>query len=170
MDLLWMWTRALAAALPALALMGCAGIEVVNVGNPTADENARGFRYYDTSPFILVYADGQGALTSQLLYLPDSTKKRSIRPYAYGASNQTTLTFDKGRLTGAKSVVDETAIPNAVIAGLEKIALASIKASNAGRGTIPPPMLYRIVYRGGMWDLEGGQTVDANGQPSAIKF
>lgn len=162
--------RALVSTLASFALVGCAGVEVSNVASDLADADARGFRYYDTSPFILVYADGQGGLTSQVLYLPDTTKKRSIRPYAYGASNQATLTFDNGRLSSAKAVIDETSLPNAVLSGLEKVALANIKAFNAGRETIPPPKLFRIVFRNEKWELEGGTTLDADGNASAIRF
>jgi hypothetical protein len=69
---------------------------------------------------LLVYTDGKGGLVSKVLYLPDSTKLRTIKPYSYGAVNNTTLKFDKGRLLQAKAVVDETAIPSATISALKK--------------------------------------------------
>lgn len=142
-------------------LAGCAGIDSKSIPPrdadlDTVDAKDLGFRYYETSPFLLLYADGKGGLVSKVLYLPDTTKKRSIRPYNYGAKNDVTLKFDHGRLVQAKAVVDETVIPVAVVAALEKVAVAYTKAGNGGSDTLPVPSLYRILGKpDGTWSLEG---------------
>jgi hypothetical protein len=155
--------------LLAAALSGCAGLTAHSIGEGTAGANETGIRYFDTSPFLLVYTDGKGGLESKVIYLPDTTKLRTIKPYAYGAKNDTTLKFDNGKLVQAKSVVDETIIPVAAIAGLEKVAISLAKA-NAAAGGIPSPYLFRIVSDDkGNWTLAGGQAM--NGSESVkIKF
>ncbi len=114
--------------LSVTSLIGCAGLEVEPVLNAAADKAARGFRYYRSAPFLLVYTDNKGGLQTKLLYLPDPTRKMSVRPYNCLASNKATLVFDKGRLTQAKTEIDETAIPSAVITSLEKVAKELVKA------------------------------------------
>lgn len=158
------------ASCVATLLSGCAGMTSTSL---TATENKTdtGIRYFDTSPFLLMYADGKGGLESKVLYLPDSTKLRSIKPYAYAAKNDSTLKFDNGRLASAKSTVDETAIPTAVISGLEKVATSLIKAANGGAEGIPAPYLFRIVGApDGSWKLAGGQALNADGSQFTIKF
>jgi len=154
-------------------LSACAGLKLESIPNDDADKASTGFRYYDSAPFLLVHTDNKGGLTSQVLYLPDLTRKRAAAPYNYLASNKTTLTFDKGKLQQSKSVVDETIVPAAVISGLEKIATAAVKAAanaaNAG-DTIPPPMLFRIVKVQGKWGLSGGQALDPIGNETRIRF
>ena len=153
-----------------ILLVGCAGIYSKQV-TPTSDKEDTGFRYYETSPFLLVHADGKGGLESKLLYLPDTTKMRSIKPYNFGAKNDVTLKFDRGRLVQAKAVVDETIIPNAVVSALEKVAIANIKAGNGDAPGIPAPILYRIIADDkGVWKLEGEPATDINGAPVIIKF
>ncbi len=140
---------------------GCAGLDVKPA--KTTDD---GFRYYGTAPFLLVYTDNNGGLKSEIHYLPDLTKEMSIKPYSYLASNKSTLKFEKGRLTSAKAVVDETTIPTSVIKGLESVATALIKASNAStpQYQIPAPYLFRIVYRNNSWQLAGHKGVGTEGQ------
>jgi hypothetical protein len=151
-------------------ISGCAGLDMHTISNNEADESEHGFRYYDTSPFLLVYSDNKGGLTSKLLYLPDMAKKRSIKPYNYLASNNTTLKFEDGRLTSAKAVVDETVIPTAILTSLEKIATSSIKAANAGKNEIPGPYLFRIVKKDTKWVLAGGQALNTGGEPATIRY
>lgn len=164
----WAWV---ASGLCAVTLLsGCAGLSAHSLSEATniADD---GIRYFDTSPFLLVYTDGKGGIHSKVLYLPDSTKLRSIKPYSYGAKNDTTLKFDRGRLVQAKAVVDETIIPSAVISGLEKVASARIKAANGGAEGIPAPQLFRIHGdANGNWSLEGDIARDHQGAPITIRF
>ncbi len=162
--------RSMVLAIAAICLAGCAGLEMKDIKTDDDDKSAEGFRYYDTSPFLLVYTDGKGGLKSEVLHLEDQTKKRSIRPYAYGAKNETTLKFENGRMAGTKSVVDETAVPVAVTGALEKVAASLVKAANAGNDGIPPPYLFRIAYVNQKWELRGGQAIAANGKPQPIRF
>ena len=154
----------------ALGVTGCAGLEMRNIVSDTDDNIALGFRYYDTSPFLLIYTDGKGGLKSEILYLPDSTKKHSIRPYSYGATNDATFTFKEGRLTGAKATVDETVLPVAAVSALEKVATSLVKAANAGNEGIPGPYLFRIRKEGAEWKLTGGQAINQNGGLSVIRY
>lgn len=149
-------------------LAGCAGIDA-RAPKATDLADDLGFRYYETSPFLLMYTDGKGGLISQVLYLPDATKLRTVRPYAYGAKNDSTLKFEKGRLVQAKAVVDEAIIPAAVVSALEKVATASIKAMNSNRNGIPSPYLFRIVGDSeGGWNLKGGQALKHGDTKKAI--
>lgn len=157
-------------ALAAAMLTGCAGLEMKDISSDVDDSAALGFRYYDTSPFLLVYTDSKGGLKSEVLYLPDTQKKRSIRPYSYGAKNDATFKFENGRLVGAKATVDETVIPVAAISALEKVATSLVKAANAGKDGIPPPYLFRIRYDGTNWQLAGGQAIADNNKPKDIRY
>lgn len=149
---------------------GCAGIEAHTDPRPNG-QAVDGIRYYDTSPFLLIYTDGKLGLKTELHYLPDYSKKRSIRPYAYGASNKSELKFENGRLTDAKAETDATAIPKAVISALEKVAVALV-AANAATDTIPAPYLFRIVKdEKGSWSLSGGPAKKLDGSAdSTIRY
>jgi hypothetical protein len=162
-----------------LLLASCAGLRIDNVSTDAADVEATGFRYYETAPFLLVYTDNKGGLTSTVKYLPDMTLKRAVTPYNYLASNNTTLTFDNGRLQQSKAEVDETVIPSAIVSGLEKIATSAINAALLMQSkaatpksvpTIPPPMLFRIVHTKDGWSLAGGQALDPSGKPVRIRY
>jgi hypothetical protein len=158
-----------------IGLTGCAGTTVARISNPDlgiqgkfADDKAQGIRYYESAPFLLVYSDGKGGLTSQLLFLPDATQKRTIDPFAVLASNNSTLTFVNGVLTQGKSVVDTTVVPKAIVGSLEKLATAAIAsalANQTDKGTqLPPPQLYRIVISKDSARLVGGPGVDSAGK------
>jgi hypothetical protein len=165
-----------------LALGACAGTDVARVANPAygaggkyTDEEADGIRYYESSPFLLVYSDGRGGLNSQLLFMPDLTKKRVVDPFAVLASNASTLTFTNGVLTQGKTVVDETVVPKATLGALTQVATALIKGTlNAAGQTptaeLPPPQLFKIVLgKDGSARLVGGGGVDAQGNPRPIE-
>ena len=157
-----------------LVITGCAGLDVTAINTEADDNMARGFRYYESAPFLLVHTDNKGGLTSKVIYLPDLKKKRSLRPYNHLASNEATLTFDKGMLTGAKAVVDETVIPKAVVASLEKVATALITAANgeetAEDHLVPAPYLFRVTKNSsGEWILPGGQGKNPDDTISSIR-
>jgi len=157
-----------ALAVTTFFLAGCAGMHAGPL-TTTTDKDNEGFRYYETSPFLLLYSDGKGGLKSEVLFLPDTTKLRFVKPYAYGASNQTTLTFDNGRMVKATSEVDETVIPKAVVAGLEKIATSLFKAANADNTGIPGPYLFRIHQdAAGDWSLQGDIAQAASGTAASV--
>ena len=139
--------------------LGCAGISV----HPVSDDSAaRGIRYYEPAPFLLVHSDGKGGLTSSVVILPDLSRKMSARPYAVLARNDATLQFQNGMLSSSKSVADETVIPKAVVSALEKVAIAAAKAAFKTEGEedegvkVPPPQLFKIVIEKDRVKLLGG--------------
>jgi hypothetical protein len=145
----------------AIVISGCAGVSYREV---TDDKSARGFRYYDSSPYLLVQTDNKGGLTSELKYLPDLTKPRQAKPYQFLASNDSTFEFSEGILTKGESVGDGTAVPKAFIEAAEKVAGAAIKggALDAPGGqkedapdTAPRVYLFKIVKIDGEWTLLG---------------
>jgi hypothetical protein len=158
--------------LTAACVSGCAGVHFKTIPSypnataaQTADTKADGIRYYEQAPFLLVYTDGKGGLKTQFLYLPDTSRKKVLDPYAWLANNNITLSFNKGMLTGNKIVVDETVVPKAVI---EVAKIALIASFDAGKGPpgdeIPPPALYRIwVNTDGSVELIGGYGLDVDG-------
>jgi len=146
-----------------LCLSGCAGLKVVPI-NPGGipDSKAHGFRYYQASPFLLVATDNKGGLTSQILYLPDTTKKMSVQPFSYFATNESTLKFDNGVLTQAAATVDETVVPKAILDAMKDVLTAAAKAAAFNvaddvQTPAPAPSLFKIVVRGGEVVLLGGQ-------------
>lgn len=118
-----------------LGLGSCAGLSGRSL-TEEEDWSASGFRYYDSSPYLLVATDNKGSLTSELKFMPDLTKKRQVKPYQFLASTEGKLEFEDGILTGAQSDGDGTAVPKAVIAALEKVAKVAI-AADTSRGTPP---------------------------------
>ena len=150
------------AVLLASTLSACAGLNVTPIGTSAElDKTAHGFRYYQPAPFLFVHSDGKGGLTSQIKFLPDTTQKMSVQPYAYLASNESTLQFDAGMLTQAAAVVDETVVPAAALDSLAKVLSAAAKAAMnvpeaTNDATVPVPYLFKIVIKGNVIELRGG--------------
>lgn len=132
-----------------LALSACAGSKYATLHGDGDADDFQGIRYYESAPFVLVHSDGKGGLTAQFLWLPDTTRVRVVRPYAWLAKNNATYTFSNGVMTSAKNVVDETIVPAAVISAVKQVALARLPTADSGAGpstrTVPPPALFRIV-------------------------
>lgn len=155
---------------------GCAGTEYHTVQATASDDSTDGIRYYDPAPFVLVYTDGKGGLNSSLIYLPDTTQKRVIKPYAVVAKNEASFSFDKGILTSAKNIVDETILPAAVLDAATQIATEALKnADTAGpvssEAQIPPPALFRVfVASDGSIRLRGSYGADENGATREINI
>lgn len=160
-------TSALVMGLMSLIVSGCAGLSV----GPVKDDvdTKRGYRFYQPAPFLFVRSDGKGGLTSEIVYLPDSTQMMSARPYAVLASNNATLSFSNGMLTQATAVVDETVVPSAIIDALSKAAAAAI-AADLPKNTqtkAPVPYLFRIVIDGNKIHLNGGPAYGSDGATKA---
>lgn len=164
----------LAFALLAL-LSSCAGVSFVNY-NPSdakTDRKTGGVRYYNAAPYLLLWHDGKGGLSSDLVYLPDTSYKVSANPYTIMASNKTTLNFDETYLffKGASTELDTTKVPKAIISALEKVATSAIGAGflSAGEGEdstgVPTPYIFKIVFEEGKILLKGGQA-----DPTIIKL
>jgi hypothetical protein len=133
-----------------------------------------GFRYYQSAPYLLIYTDNQGGVKSQILFLPDTAQKMSIRPYNILASSNVQLNFDNGVLTGTDSSADETIIPKAVISAIEKVASAAAAKAfmlpgtpqPTATNTLPSPYLYKIVLAAdGELKFVGSQ-----GEPELVYF
>lgn len=147
-----------------LVLSGCAGMSV----KPITDEQdactgehsfwgcATGIRYYESAPYLLVYSDGKGGLTTSIEHLPDLSRKYNAEPYNFLASNETELTFNNGMITMSSNVGDSAILPKAVIEGVKAVAqsLASARAFSkvdaTGDFEIPPPQLWRIYLNDGV--------------------
>jgi hypothetical protein len=153
-----------------LVLTGCAGLDVAPVSD---DAKASGYRYYQQAPFLFVRSDGKGGLTSEIVFLPDTTHLMSAEPYAYLATNNTTLSFNNGSLTEASVVGDETAVPSAFVDALTKAAAAAIAAADIPTGpqpTAPVPYLFKIIVHGDKIELRGpGAAMGQAGSKASIK-
>jgi hypothetical protein len=148
-------------------LTSCAGVTHQAITTKKQDCEARGIRYYDSSPYLLVQTDNQGGLTSDFMYLPDQNKKRQARPFTFLASNTTTLSFQNGILTDSSSDTDSSAVPAAVIKALEQVATSAAKLAAfdaAQTKQAPRVYLFKIVKQKGQWGLIGaqGETVTYN--------
>jgi hypothetical protein len=147
----------------AVGMSGCAGMHGKTILNPSDDEKSRGFRYYESSPYLLVQTDNDGGLKSEIIQLPDETKKRSIRPYNFAATISVTLEFNHGVLSHSVADIDETVVPNALITAMETAAKAAIAAANKTtsekKQTLPGPYLFKIIVRKDSVELVGGQPV-----------
>lgn len=167
----------------ALALVGfalstaCAGLHGARIMDDAADCRETGFRYYESSPYILVYADGK-SLKSELVYLPDRTRKMAVGLFDFLSSNTLKLSFTNGVLTSSENAADATAVPKAVIQAAKDVAAAAAKggafstlAEKTPRPTTfaaPPPYLFKLVVDGAQTHLIAGTHV-TGGPPLAIK-
>lgn len=158
----------LIATIPVI-LTGCAGLSVGPVAKD-AEDKAKGYRFYQPAPFLFVRSDGKGGLTSEIVYLPDTTQKMSVRPYAVLASNNATLSFSNGILTEAAAVVDETVVPVAFVDALSKAAAAAIAADQPQipQATVPVPYLFKITVHRNSITLSGGPAIGADAKTKAV--
>lgn len=132
-----------------------------------AEKGNKGIRYYDTSPYVLFYANGKGGAEWAVHVLPDPEKLRTVRPYSKLASLETELTFDpkSGVLTKSTETADGTVLAIAVADLFAKLApmfLALDLPTEDGKEregnvmVIPAPRLYKIVTKNNRWYLRGG--------------
>lgn len=124
-------------------------------------ESGLGIRFYQPSPYLLVYADGKGGLVWEIHHLPDPSKKMSAKPYNYLSTLEAKLTFDDHYLlTSTHEVADTTAIPSAVLSKIGELAPLIAAALNAPREnskeSVPAPRLYKIVEQHGRIQFVGG--------------
>ena len=86
---------AIAALGTCLLISGCASVTHKPATGSSKDD---GIPYYETSPYLLIYAAPNGGLATDLLYLPDPYKKQVVMPKNFAASVTLNLTFDRGVL------------------------------------------------------------------------
>lgn len=118
-----------------------------------------GIRFYQPSPYLLVYSDGKGGLSWEIHHLPDPAKKMSAKPYNYASTLEAKLTFDDHfRLTKTHEVADSTAIPVEVLTRIAELAplLAANLPKAENEHELPAPQLFKIVQAGGEVSLIGG--------------
>jgi hypothetical protein len=170
--------------LISLSLSGCAGLTTATIkprvvggvacdtASPRTycdnDTKAEGFRYFQEAPFLFVHSDGNGGVSSEIVWLPDTTKKMSVRPYAFLATNKTSLSFTNGMLTESSVTVDETVIPNAVLSAI--VTAVGRGADGLAGAQIPVPYLYKITFDPVTGDatLTGGFPTTKDGNPLVI--
>ncbi len=144
-----------------LFLAGCAGVSVKDVSTVRADNKADGFRYYEKSAFLIITPDGKGGLETKVEFICDTSRKRAADPYAILANNKSTLSFDKGCLTGTETTIDETPLPKAVVEAVKTVAGAALNAFLDNAETppeekaFPGPAIYRLSIENGAVVLRG---------------
>ena len=137
-------------------LTGCASVNYT----PVKDEaKAKGLRYYDTSPYILMYRQND-QWVSQLIYIDDQTKEYQATVWAWLSQNNSSFTFStNGVLTDISSALDTTVIPNAVLTAAA--GLGAKLASGSGGNQLSTLLanddvaLFKIVKIHSQWAIIG---------------
>jgi hypothetical protein len=164
----------LAVTAAVVCVSGCAGLNVDPVApdNNSAsgldDRTANGIRYYEPAYFLLVYSDAAGSVKTDVLVLPDTTRKMVAKPHAFLSKNKQVLSFTDGMLTDSAQTVDSAVIPAALIQAAQTAAEAAAKAGllNAPPSKTPQPpvlnapRLYKIVVHGSSVILLGSAPRD----------
>lgn len=149
-------------------MTSCAGLNVRSLSGTGTDVKANGIRYYEPANFLLVYSDSAGSVHTEVIQLPDTTRKMVAKPHTFLAKNKQTLTFNDGIMTQSDADVDSTAVPSAVITAIKTAATAAMKAGllndvdgskEGSSGTkhlfLEEPRLYKIVVKGDCVTLLG---------------
>jgi uncharacterized protein YceK len=140
--------------LVAALTSGC----TANVIHTSATDCGTGIRYYQASPYLLIYTNSKGGLKWQILYLPDQTKKMMAEPKVIGGRSELTMYFQNGVLTSSTEIGDTTALPKAIIATIQSaVPLLAKAAFSAPQPKVPAPYLYKIVVADGTIHFYGSQ-------------
>ncbi|UTA67273.1 hypothetical protein [Emticicia sp. 21SJ11W-3] len=135
-----------------LILSGCAELVYKPVKNEGKDKDtSNGFRYYNSSPYLLVHSNGKGGLITQIVYLPDPFKKMDVKPKSFLANFQITMEFENGIFQTSKSTFDATVVPSAIIKAIETAApafLAGLNSPTNDTRVVPAPSIYKIIVNG----------------------
>lgn len=136
-----------------LMLTGCASIHYQPVNDK---DDGDGIRYYNSSPYLLVYSNGKGGLVTQLLYIADPSKKMEAKPKNFLSTAQTTMEFEKGVFRSGKTTADATGVPTAIIAAIKTAGPALIAANDPAKDrSVPAPYLYKIIVEGSTVTFKG---------------
>lgn len=171
----------------ALLQIGCAGFRTMPVATTDEkigvdDNKANGIRFYEPAVFILVYSNDAGSVRTEVLTLPDTTRKMVVYPRNLLAKSKLSLKFANGMLAEGTAEdpsmngdFDATEVPKAIVDLAEKAASAYFgsipgagKLGNAGDGTsqevsrytLEAPRLYKLVVRGEHVVLQGAHPSD----------
>ena len=121
------------------------------------DVNADGIRYYQASPYLFVHSDGRGGIVSEIIYLPDQTKKMVAKPFNLFAKVESTLEFNNGILKSSKDTLTADAVPKAIIEAVQKVApLLAMARAEIPEEEVPAPYLYKIVVTADAVQFYGG--------------
>ena len=131
-----------------------------SIGRELCDTDAKGFRYFEEAPFLFVHSDGKGGISTEIVWLPDTTRKMSIKPYAFLATNKVSLSFTNGMLTESSTTVDETVIPEAVLSAIATAVGKGLETTSAG-AQLPLPYLFKITF-----DPNSGEATLLGGFPT----
>ena len=143
---------------------GCAWVEHVPLTKEN-DEEERGLRYFESSPYLLVHSDGKGGLVWRIVPLPDPTRLMTARPVQFFAKLESTMTFQNGVLVSSTDVADAAVVPKAIIAAAEKaLPLLGVLKAEGTEDVVPAPHLYKIVVNGDQVTFVGGQ-----GDPKTVQ-
>ena len=118
---------------------------------------------------MLVYPDGKGGLVSDLRYLPDTTRLRVIKPYAYLASNEITFTFqerdaDAGDLRRRDGRGRRRGRRPQEGGGRRRRDAKHRRGRTHITGSVPPPVPLRVVHDpDGEWRLVGARDGEEEG-------
>jgi len=131
--------------------VGCASTVYKHV-NPGSD-SGDGFRFYQSSPYLLVYTNGKGGIVTQILYISDPAKLMSAKPKNFLSKTSMTLEFENGVLNTSKTDVDATIVPSAIIKAAQSVATTFLAAANDpqkgnAERSMPAPQVYKIVVKG----------------------
>lgn len=132
---------------------GCAA----NVTHQRDSADATGIRYYENSPYLIVYSDGKGGLRWQIRYLPDQSRLMTVTPIIAGGRTEMTLYFQNGVLASASAFGDSTELPKAIITAVQSAVPLLLAAAGPGQDGFPAPYLYKIVVDGEKLNFIGGQ-------------
>ncbi len=117
------------------------------------NDNGDGFRFYQSSPYLLVFTDGKGSITTQILYIADPSKLLSAQPKNFLSKSDITLEFENGVLSKSKTDVDATIVPSAIIKAAQSVVTTLLAAANDPQAapserSMPAPQLYKIIVNG----------------------
>jgi hypothetical protein len=120
----------------AVMICGCADVKYYRISDDKEDAKSctSGLRYFDTSTYFLLQHDTNDptgkAFSTQILYLPDETKKNQAQVRCFLAVNTSSFTFSNAVLTDTTISTDTSVVPVAIINALES---ALSGAASAGK-------------------------------------
>ncbi len=131
---------------------GCASVKHLSASQATDDAD-RGIRYYETSPYLLVYPQPGGSAKIEIHHLPDPTRRRSTQIKAWGGAKvRTELAFEKGCLVSSRNETAASEPPVALLAAVEELLpLLALMNLPQEESALPAPSIYKFVT-----DPQGG--------------
>ena len=127
--------KAIAMAVVALSLAGCARLQVYSDAEMKTET---GFRYYTTKPYVLVVRTGakDKPVEASVVYLPDLANPQYVRAGVGMGSNKLSMNFTNSVMTSFNQETDAK-IPDLLnsVGGLAKIVADIRKAESKDAGS-----------------------------------